>query len=116
MKFGFGSSAEKNGIPHIERVAPTAAIPGGEMTILGRGFVSRVQSRPVVRFGEAEASIALASENRLVARVPEGANGGVVRVATSGHESPPHPVSIGLQIAANLHPLPDPAGRPGGNL
>ena len=85
MKFGFGSSAEKNGIPHIERVAPTAAIPGGEMTILGRGFVSRVQARPVVRFGEVEASIALASENRLVTRVPEGANGGVVSVATSGH-------------------------------
>ena len=53
MKFGFGSSAEKNGIPHIERVAPTAAIPGGEITIHGRGFVSNTQPRPVVRFGEA---------------------------------------------------------------
>src|SRR5882724_10561923 len=84
MKLGFRSSPEKNGIPHIERVAPAAAIPGGEMTILGHGFVSRVQARPVVRFGEAEASVALASENRLVARVPEGANGGVVRVATAG--------------------------------
>src|SRR5207245_5028371 len=72
MKLGFRSSPEKNGIPHIERVAPTAAIPGGEMTIHGRGFVSRAQARPVVRFGEAEAGIALASENRLVARVPEG--------------------------------------------
>ena len=81
MKFGFGSSPEKNGIPHIERVAPAAAIPGGEMTIHGRGFVSRVQPRPVVRFGDAEASIALASENRLVARVPEGASGGIVRVS-----------------------------------
>ncbi len=116
MKFGFGSSAEKNGIPHIERVAPAAAIPGGEMTILGRGFVSRVQPRPVVRFGEAEASVALASENRLVARVPEGANGGVVRVATSGHESPPHPVSIGLQIADNLHPVANPAVDSDGNI
>src|SRR5947208_5373970 len=116
MKFGFGSSAEKNGIPHIERVAPTAAIPGGEMTILGRGFVSRVQARPVVRFGEVEASIALASENRLVTRVPEGANGGVVSVATSGHESPPHPVSIGLQIADNLHPVANPAVDLDGNI
>src|SRR6266568_3443762 len=116
MKFGFGSSAEKNGIPHIERVAPAAAIPGGEMTILGRGFVSRVQARPVVRFGEAEASVALASENRLVARVPEGANGGVVRVATAGHESPPHPVYIGLQIADNLHPVANPAVDHNGNL
>ena len=41
MKFGFGSSPEKNGIPHIERVAPAAAIPGGEITIHGRGFISR---------------------------------------------------------------------------
>src|SRR6266403_1883828 len=116
MKFGFGSSAEKNGIPHIERVAPTAAIPGGEITIHGRGFVSSAQPRPVVRFGEAEANVALASENRLVARVPEGANGGVVRVATAGHESPPHPVHIGLQIADNLHPVANPAVDLEGNI
>src|SRR3989441_12747378 len=95
MKFGFGSSAEKNGIPHIERVAPTAAIPGGEITIHGRGFVSNAQPRPVVFFGEAEGSIALASENRLVARVPEGANGGVGRVATAGHQNQPPPVPNG---------------------
>src|SRR5438093_8478112 len=80
MKFGFGSSAEKNGIPHIERVAPAAAIPGGEMTIHGRGFVSPAQARPVVHFGEAEASLALASESRLIERVPDGASGGTVRV------------------------------------
>src|SRR6267143_391168 len=116
MKFGFGSSAEKTGIPHIERVAPAAAIPGGEITIHGRGFVSGAQPRPVVRFGEAEASIALASENRLVARVPEGANGGVVRVATAGHESQPHPVHIGLQIADNLHPVANPAVDLDGNI
>src|SRR6202795_2159291 len=116
MKFGFGSSAEKNGIPHIERVAPTAAIPGGEITIHGRGFVSNTQPRPVVRFGEAEASIALASENRLVARVPEGASENMVRVATAGHESQPHPVHIGLQIADNLHPVANPAVDANGNI
>ena len=116
MKFGFGSSAEKNGIPHIERVAPAAAIPGGEITIHGRGFVSRAQPRPVVRFGEAEASLALASESRLIARVPEGANGGTVRVATAGHESQPHPVHIGLQIADNLHPVANPAVDFEGNI
>ncbi len=116
MKFGFGSSAEKNGIPHIERVAPTAAIPGGEITIHGKGFASRAQARPVVRFGEAEASLALTSENRLIARVPEGASGGVVCVATNGHESPPHPVHIGLQIADNLHPVANPAVDNEGNI
>jgi sugar lactone lactonase YvrE len=116
MKFGFGSTAEKNGVPHIERVAPSAAIPGGEMTIHGRGFVTRAQARPVVRFGEAEASLALASDNRLVARVPDGASGGAVCVATTGQESPPHPVHIGLQIADNLHPVANPAVDLDGNI
>jgi len=116
MKFGFGSSTEKNGIPHIEKVAPAAAIPGGEMAIHGSGFVSRGQARPVVRFGEAEASLALASENRLIARVPEGASGGVVSVAASGQESQPHPVHIGLQIADNLHPVANPAVDIDGNI
>src|SRR5260370_13749146 len=116
MKFGFGSSAEKNGITHIERVAAAAAFAGGAMTLHGRGLGSGAQPRPVVRFGEAEASIALASENRLVARVPEGASGGVVRVATAGQESQPHPVHIGLQIADNLHPVANPAVDSGGNI
>jgi streptogramin lyase len=116
MKFGFGSSAEKNGIPRIDRVAPEAAIPGGEITIHGSGFVSRAQARPVVRFGEVEASLALATENRLIARVPEGANGGIVRVASAGHESQPHPVAIGLQIADNLHPVANPAVDATGNI
>jgi sugar lactone lactonase YvrE len=109
MKFGFGSSAEKNGIPRIDRVAPAAAIPGGEIVIHGSGFASRAHPRPVVRFGEMEAGLALASENRLIARVPEGATGGVVRVFSAENESQPHPVSIGVQIADNLHPIANPA-------
>jgi sugar lactone lactonase YvrE len=116
MKFGFGSPAEKNGIPRIDRVTPEAAIPGGEIVIHGSGFVSRAQARPVVRFGEAEASLALATENRLIARVPEGAAGGIVRVASAGHESQPHPVAIGLQIADNLHPVANPAVDASGNI
>jgi len=115
MKFGFGSSADKNGIPRIDRVAPSAAIPGGEIAIYGSGFASRAHPRPVVRFGEIEAGLALASENRVIARVPEGATGGVVRVASAANESQPHPVSIGVQIADNLHPIANPAVDSYGN-
>jgi sugar lactone lactonase YvrE len=116
MKFGFGSSTEKNGVPHIERVTPAAAIPGGEITLHGKGFASRAQLRPVVRFGEVEASLALASENKLIVRVPDGASGGTVKVATSGHESQPHPVHIGVQIADNLHPVGNPVVDFEGNI
>src|SRR5256886_1177953 len=116
MKFGFGSSVEKNGFPRIDRVTPAAAIPGGEMVIYGSGFASRTGARPVVHFGEAEASLVLATDNRLIARVPESANGGTVRVATAQSESQPHPVAIGLQIADNLHPVANPAVDSEGNI
>ena len=116
MRFGFGSSAEKNGIPHIERVAPTAAIPGGEITIHGRGFVARGQSRPIVRFGDEQAALILSSETRLIARVPDEATGGTVQVAANDHESKPHPVHIGLQIADNLHPVANPVVDTDGNI
>lgn len=113
---GFGGATEKNGSPRIERVAPAAAIPGGEVTIHGNGFVSRTQPRPTVRFGEAEASLALSSGRRVIARVPEGASGGVVQVISAEHESQPHPVAIGLQIADNLHPVSNPALDANGNI
>jgi sugar lactone lactonase YvrE len=116
MKFGLGPSTEKNGIPRIESVAPAAAIPGGEVEIRGTGFATRTHVRPQVRFGEAEATLALASPQRLVARVPEGANGGVVRVVASEHESLPFPIAVGMQIADNLHPVASPAVDMDGNI
>ena len=73
MRFGLGGAAEKNGSPRIESVSPAAAIPGGEVTIVGSGFTSRTQPRPQVKFGDAEASLALSSGKRLIARVPDGA-------------------------------------------
>src|SRR6266851_2474115 len=115
MKFGFGSS-EKNGFPRIDRIAPAAAIPGGEIIIHGSGFASRSGARPVVHFGEAQASLVLATDNRLIARVPDNANGGTVRVATAQSESQPHPVSIAVQIADNLHPVANPAVDANGNI
>src|SRR6266850_5988524 len=116
MKFGLGTTSEKNGIPRIESVSPAAAIPGGEVEIRGSGFATRAQLRPVVRFGEAEATLALASPHRLVARVPDGANSGTVRVAALEHESQPFPFSVGMQIADNLHPVANPAVDASGNI
>ena len=116
MKLGFGSSAEKNGVPRIERIAPSAAIPGGEITVYGSGFISRLGARPVVRFGEAEALLSLTGSNRLIARVPESASGGTIQIANAQSESQPFPVSIGFQIADNLHPVANPAVDAHGNI
>ena len=109
MKFGFGTSIEKNGTPRIERVVPSAAIPGGEVALIGSGFASRGASKPVVRFGDAEGGLSLVSSNRVVARVPDGALGGTVSIETGGRQSEPFPVSVAMQIADNLQPVANPA-------
>ncbi|HXY00212.1 MAG TPA: IPT/TIG domain-containing protein, partial [Candidatus Limnocylindrales bacterium] len=116
MKLGFGSTAEKNGVPHIERIEPAAAIPGGEITIYGSGFTSRHGARPVVRFGETDAPLSLSSNNRLVARVPENPSGNTLQVINSKSESQPFPVAVAYQIADNLHPVSNPAVDAQGNI
>ena len=105
-----------NGTPRIERVTPGAAIPGGEVAIHGSGFESRNNTRPRVQFGEIEGSLLVSAENFLIARVPEGAHGGTVRVTTAHAESAPFPISLGVQIADNLHPVANPAVDGEGNI
>jgi len=116
MKFGFGSTPEKNGIPHIERISPAAAIPGGEVTVYGSGFTSRNGGRPLVRFGDTEAALSLCSNNRLIAKVPEGATANTIQVVNAERESQPFPVLLALQIADNLHPVANPVIDSLGNI
>lgn len=97
-------------------MTPGAAIPGGEVVIRGSGFEQRNGARPRVRFGDTDGAVVVGSESCLVARVPEGAAGGWVRVATARAESVPFPFALGVQIADNLHPVANPAVDAEGNI
>jgi len=107
---------ETNGIPRIDRIQPPAAIPGGDVTIYGSGFVPRPNTRPVVRFGDTEGSLLISSQNHLIARVPESAVGSIVSVETSRAQSLPFAFHLGVQIADNLHPVANPAVDIEGNI
>lgn len=98
-----------NGNPHIEAVAPAAALPGGEVRIVGSGFRMPDLRRPRVRFGDFEAPVVISADDFVVARVPFGAASGPVVVSTNGHSSNAHPVKVAAQIAENLHPVTNPA-------
>jgi len=52
----------------------------------------------------------------LIARVPDGAEGGAVRVKMGSVESAPFPMALGVQIADNLHPVASPAVDAEGNV
>jgi sugar lactone lactonase YvrE len=102
--------------PSIERVTPSAAIPGGEIVIQGSGFENGNNSRPHVVFGDTEGGVTFATSRQLVARVPTGASGGTVCVATTRGESGLVPMRVGVQIADNLHPVANPAVDAEGNI
>jgi sugar lactone lactonase YvrE len=105
-----------NGRPHIEAVTPTAALPGGEVRILGSGFRAPDLQRPRVRFGETEAAIVVSSDDFVVARVPEGAASGSVVISTNGHSSNAQQIKVATTIAENLHPVTNPALDVEGNI
>ena len=104
------------GPPRIESVKPAAALPGGEVLIKGSGFGTRNHTRPRVQFGSAEGSLVMAADTSLIARVPDGASGGAVRVRMGTVESAPFPMALGAQIADNLHPVTNPAVDAEGNV
>ena len=105
-----------DGKPHIEQVAPRAAIVGGEVQIRGNGFCSNGQSRPQVRFGGLEASLVVSSDRYLVARVPDGAVSGELVVGNGKESSNSCLVEIGVAIAENMHPVANPAIDKAGNI
>jgi sugar lactone lactonase YvrE len=105
-----------NGKPHIEAVAPSFALPGGEVRIIGKGLRPPELRRPSVHFGEIEGSVLISSDDFLVARVPEGAASGPVVVGTNGHVSNPHSIEVAVPVADNLHPVTNPALDREGNI
>lgn len=105
----------QEGGPQIDSVSPGAAIPGGDIFIRGSGFQSANGTLPSVRFGQAEANILLWSEQLVVARVPEEADGAVC-IETGRGRSQTIPFSLGRVVAENLHPVSNPAVDAEGNI
>src|SRR5438105_15012402 len=98
-----------NGKPHIDAVRPSAALPGGEVRIVGSGLRPAELRRPRVHFGEVEGSVLISSDDFVIARVPEDAVSGTVVVGTNGHVSNSHSIKLAVSIAENLHPVTSPA-------
>jgi sugar lactone lactonase YvrE len=105
-----------NGKPHIEAVAPSFALPGGEIRIVGRGLRPPELRRPRVHFGEVEGSVLISSDDFVIARVPQGAVSGPVVVGTNGHVSNAHSIKVAVPVADNLHPVTNPALDHDGNI
>jgi len=101
----------------IKNVTPKAALPGGEVVIECSGF--ELTTQPQVRFGGFAAQVMLATNNQIVAKVPEpSAEAGTSEliVMSNGHTSRPFRYEVGKKLATNLHPVANPAIDTDGNI
>ncbi|MBV8207958.1 MAG: gluconolaconase [Acidobacteria bacterium] len=105
-----------NGKPHIDAVMPSAAMPGGEVRIVGSGLKPPDLGRPRVEIGAVEAPIVVSSDEFVIARVPEGVHSGNVTVAMNGSRSNAAQLKVAVGIAENLHPVTNPALDEEGNI
>src|SRR5216117_96856 len=102
----------------IKNVMPKAALPGGEVVIEYSGRELAGTTQPQVRFGDFSAQVTLASNDYIIARVPESSSElgtSELVVATNGDTSRPFPYEIGRKLASNLHPVANPAIDSEGN-
>lgn len=101
--------------PQIREVDPAAAIPGGELHILGEHLQPEAYRQPVVMLGDLAARVLLSRKDRMVVAVPDEAKSGPLRVLRQGAQSNSFPVKIAEFVAEGLHmvanPVMDEAGR-----
>jgi hypothetical protein len=98
---------------------PQAALPGGEVVIEYSGMTLRGTTRPEVRFGDFTGQVTVASNEHIIAKVPESsAEGGASElvVLNNGDSSRPVHYEVGRRVASNLHPVANPAIDTEGNI
>lgn len=105
-----------NSNPYIEAIEPSAALPGGEVRIVGRSLKPPSLARPEVSFTGANGFIVASSEEFVITRVPYGAQSGQVMVHSNGHSSNAREIKIAELLAENVHPVANPAIDLEGNI
>lgn len=105
-----------DGNPFIEAIEPAAALPGGEVRIIGKALKPPKLGRPEVTFTGVPGSIVVSSEDFVIARVPYGAHSGQVIIQSNGHTSNAREIKIAQMLAENLHPVANPAIDLEGNI
>src|SRR5689334_22118675 len=71
----------KGGGPRLESLRPSAAMPGGEVELLGSGLQPKSDGQlPQVTIGDAPAHLALSRNDRAAIRVLDGTISGAVEL------------------------------------
>lgn len=106
-------------VPHLDRLTPQAAIPGGSFEVFGSHLLPVTNDGPQIPeafFGDTPATFDLARPTRALIRVPDGAISSDLVLRSGGASSNVLHASIGVPMAEDLHLVSNPAIDADGNL
>ena len=95
--------------PHIDDIQPAAALPGGEVTLLGANLGPDRNAQPVVLVGSHSARVAMSRNAMLVFRTPSQAETSMVEVRSAQGVSNQVPLRVARHLSDGLHPVTSPA-------
>jgi len=113
MKFGIHSTEHS---PHIDSIAPAAALPGGEVELQGHALAPSGFRQPLATIGEQPAPVTMSRSSRVRVHVPPGTISSNVQLRIEGHVSNGLPLSVGVAIAENMDPVANPVADRDGNI
>jgi sugar lactone lactonase YvrE len=102
--------------PHLDRVTPPAAMPGGEAEVHGTNLDPLGHIPPHATVGDTSAFVTLSRSTRATVRIPEGAISGDLVLHRNGAPSNPLSLRVAVPMAENLHPVANPAVDADGNV
>ncbi|HMF64677.1 MAG TPA: hypothetical protein VK608_11365 [Edaphobacter sp.] len=101
--------------PHLDRVSPPAAMPGGEVQLHGE-HLGPSKRLPRATIGDISAPVMLSRPTRATVQIPEGSISGDLILHQSGRASNALNLRVAVPMAENLHPVSNPAVDADGNV
>lgn len=102
-------SGTQGSSPRIDRVAPEAALPGGEVEIEGAGLGPYEANPPIAFVDGSPAHLLMSRGDRLRLKVPELAGSGLIEVRTPDGAVASAPLRVARELNGGLHPVTSPA-------
>jgi sugar lactone lactonase YvrE len=95
--------------PRIDDVFPAAALPGGDVELIGANLGPTGFVAPSVSVSGESAHVLLSRPARLAFRVPDTATTGLVEVRGQNGSIHSAPLRVARELSAGLHPVTSPA-------
>ena len=96
-------------IPRVDDVLPSAALPNGEVELIGVSLGPNGFGLPSVAVDNQPAHVLMSRPTRLVFRVPALASAGIIEVRTPAGAANPAALRVARQLNDGLHPVTSPA-------